>query len=71
MPADFMPGASLELEAKIEELIAQGYPAAAAAAMATSKQSKEQQIHLISGLQHGKKQAKPGGRGRGRIPQGA
>ena len=59
-PGDFMPGVAADLEARVEELIAQGIPPATAAAMATSKQTKEQKIHLINGLQHGKKRTANG-----------
>lgn len=46
---DFIHGASSDgsLEARIHSLIAQGYAPAAAAAMASSTQTKEQRIHLI------------------------
>lgn len=45
-----MPGAKADLEAKVAELIAQGYNPAAAVAMATSKQTKDRQIHIIGRL---------------------
>ncbi len=49
--ADFMPEAKDEgLEARVQELIKMGYPPAAACAIATRKQSKEHQLHLINAV---------------------
>ncbi len=65
-PVDFMPGAEDMLEARVAELIAGGMNPAAAVAVATSKQTKEGQIHVISRL----KGPKPTG-GRGRAQRAA
>lgn len=58
--AEFMPGAMLAIEERIAELIAQGYNPAAAAAIATSKTTKEQQIHAVDSIRGQK--AQPGKR---------
>jgi hypothetical protein len=45
---DFMPGAkSASIEDRVHELIKQGYTPAEAAAMATSKQSREEKQNII------------------------
>jgi hypothetical protein len=48
-PADFMPGAdNSDIETRVHELIKLGYNPAAACAIATSRQSKEQQLFLVN-----------------------
>jgi hypothetical protein len=58
--ADFMPGATRAIEERVAELIAQGYDPAAAAAIATSKQSKDKQLRTLGKLKG--PGAKPAGR---------
>lgn len=45
--ADFLPGASTAIEQRVAELVEQGYTPSQAAAIATSRQSRDRQIHLI------------------------
>lgn len=59
-----MPGATRELEERIAELIAQGYNPAAAAAIATSKQSKARNLRAIDSLKGAPKKG-----GRSKQPQ--
>lgn len=49
--ADLMPGAKAALEDKVAELIAGGMSPAAAAAVASSKRPKDQQIRAIDSIQ--------------------
>jgi hypothetical protein len=46
-PADFMPGAKASLEDQIAALVKQGYTPSQAAAIATSKQSNQQKLHIV------------------------
>jgi hypothetical protein len=45
--ADFMPGATDSVEARARELIEMGYTPSEAAAMATSKQTREHKLHVL------------------------
>lgn len=46
-PADFMPGAKSSIEDRAKELMALGYAPAAAVAIASSKQTREQNLHVL------------------------
>ena len=46
---DFLPGASSGVENRIAQLIAEGYTPSEAAAIATSKQTREHKLYVIDG----------------------
>lgn len=57
-PEDFIPGHEAKIEARVAELVAAGYNPAAAAAIATSRKSKEHNLFIINGMKGGKKGAR-------------
>jgi hypothetical protein len=63
-PSDFMPGAKSSIEDRARELMDQGYAPAAAVAIASSKQSREQNLKILTGALEAaeRKSKKPGGK---------
>lgn len=62
-PQDFM-GATADLENRIAALVKKGYSPSAAVAMATSKQTAEQRMHLVDKALTGAGKRKAKGKGK-------